>query len=338
MKKRVNVFLYVILAIVLCYGYWHFEGTIHKRLSIAKQYLKREKERREMHKVLVNMDMIPSLIDEPGAWYTKYHVIAHSGGGINGKCYTNSKEAWDYHYAHGTRIFDADLSYTSDSVLVLRHGWNDNLEQTSESIKASKYIKDRNGSLGYEMSKPDLMDFQTFIKENIYFFYSPQSVHDMIHFMKIHPDVYMATDIKNANLTKGYLDIVKCANDSDATDVLDRIIASVYTDNDLSDVQRSYPFRQIVIRQYINHPHNYSELAALCIRNNIHVVNVSACYAEDEGIKWLHSKGIHTYIAVVDFLSDMSEYRKLGFEGCVSNYIDEDDYCQSSPLNNERPN
>lgn len=260
------------------------------------------------------------------------------GGGINGMSYTNSLEAWEYHYARGTRVFDADLSFTSDSVLVLRHGWNDNLEQTSEPIKAGKYIKDRNGSVGYKMRKPYLMDFQTFKKTYIHFLYSPQSVHDMIHFMKIHPDVYMATDIKSDNLTKGYLDVVKCANDSNATDVLDRIIVSVYTDNDLSVVQRCYPFKHIVIRQYINHPHNYSELASLCIRNNIHVVNVSACYAEDEGVKWLHSKGIHTYIAVVDYLSDMRDYIKLGFEGCVSNYIDEDTYPLSAPLNNERSN
>ena len=324
--KRNKIVYKLLFYLMICVVYVGLETKIHIVVDTSKQWCRRQVESYWMHRRSVDLNQLDSLADEPNAWYVKYHVIAHSGGGINGKCYTNSKEAWDYHYAHGTRIFDADLSYTSDSGLVLRHEWNDNFEQTSESIRASRNFKDRNGSVGYKMRRPCIMDLQTFKIANVNFLYTPQTVHDMIHFMKIHPDVYMATDIKSFNLTKGYLDIVKCASDSNAIDVLDRIIASVYTDNDLSDIQRCYPFKHIVMRQYINHPHNYSELAALCARNNIHVVTVSACYAEDEGVKKLQAKGIHTYIAVVDNISDLREYRKLGFEGCVSNYLDEDAY------------
>ena len=68
-----------------------------------------------------------------GEWYKKYHIISHGGGEIGGKCNTNSAEAWEKSYLKGNRIFDADLAFTGDHILVLRHEWSDDLGQDNIS-------------------------------------------------------------------------------------------------------------------------------------------------------------------------------------------------------------
>jgi len=44
------------------------------------------------------------LEDESDAWYTKYHFIAHGGGGIDGMLYTQSLEAWEQSYKNGMML------------------------------------------------------------------------------------------------------------------------------------------------------------------------------------------------------------------------------------------
>lgn len=317
---KISLFLLLGLVFVI------FEPSIHKVVDTSRSWCKRYIEYYWMHRDKERVNQLKNIVDEEGAWYTKYHVIAHSGGGINGKNYTNSREAWEYHYSHGTRVFDADLQFTFDSVLVLRHEWNDNLEQTSENIGNSRFYKDQNGSFGYKLKEPEIMDYKTFKSSKINYRYTPQSVHDLIYFMKIHPDVYIATDLKCDNITRGYRYLLNCTKDSNAIEVLDRIIVNVYTEDEYKKVIDVFPFKNVSMRQYIHHVHNYADLASFCVNNNIHVVSVSACYAKDEGVKWLHSKGIRTYVAVVDYLSDMRVFQKFGFDGCISNYLDEDVY------------
>lgn len=60
-----------------------------------------------------------------------YHVykkdtsrfIAHAGGIIDGEIYTNSKEALDYNYSKGFRLFELDILETKDGRYVAAHEW-----------------------------------------------------------------------------------------------------------------------------------------------------------------------------------------------------------------------
>lgn len=49
--------------------------------------------------------------------------IAHAGGSIDGIKYTNSKEALNFSYAQGFRMFELDISETSDGAFVATHDW-----------------------------------------------------------------------------------------------------------------------------------------------------------------------------------------------------------------------
>ena len=49
------------------------------------------------------------------------HFIAHAGGAIDGINYTNCVEAMDLSYSKGCRLFELDLTYTTDGKIVAAH-------------------------------------------------------------------------------------------------------------------------------------------------------------------------------------------------------------------------
>jgi glycerophosphoryl diester phosphodiesterase len=53
-----------------------------------------------------------------------HRYIAHAGGQIDGRRYTNSREALDLAYENGLRLFEFDLIKTSDGHLVAAHDWD----------------------------------------------------------------------------------------------------------------------------------------------------------------------------------------------------------------------
>lgn len=239
-------------------------------------------------------------------WYAKYHFIAHNGGGIDGKTGTDSREAWELSYRRGVRIIDADLSFTTDNHLVLRHSWtNDDLEQdyfpnvpTLEQFKAALILKK----------------------------YHPITVEDMINFMASHDDVYVAADSK-VSPTKIYSVLVETAKRMNAEEVLSRIIVSLYSTKDIDRVKAVYPFKNFALRQY-GWQHNWYELAEFCVKNDIHAVNIFdfVIDADPEGVKILTSKGIHIFAAIINSLRQLQGYKDLGVTGAVSDYLNESDW------------
>ena len=73
-----------------------------------------------------NVFYIPSrsfkpLADEPDKWYYSTKKIAHALGAVDGRVYTNSIEAFNLSLERGAKTFEADVSFTKDSVAVLSH-------------------------------------------------------------------------------------------------------------------------------------------------------------------------------------------------------------------------
>ena len=66
------------------------------------------------------------------------HFIAHAGGGIDGKTYTNSKEALEQSTQRGYKLFELDLSETTDGNLVAAHDWLGYREKTADAVRENK--------------------------------------------------------------------------------------------------------------------------------------------------------------------------------------------------------
>lgn len=312
--------------ILLGCAYWHYEYLIHNNIVNLQHSIRDRKESKLMNANLDSIKSLPSITDETDAWYTKYHYIAHGGGGLDGKTYSNSVEAMINSYENGLRVYDIDLDYTTDSVLVCCHSWEENLEQDTVPMMESYSFVDRNGHTQHHIT-PHPLNYSKFKSQKIYRLYSSMSCKDLIIFMVNHPDIYIATDMK-ADVESSYQYLVDMAKEMNVDSVLDRIIANVYDYDVYNKIMKIYPFKNTTARQHHVHPNNYYELAKFCIINNIHVVNMSSCYVNDEGAKLLMSKGIHVYVAVVDYISDMEKLKRQGFSGACTNWLKETDWEQ----------
>ena len=326
-KKNFICIVLVGIALICAICIWKID-KVYGVIKEVKESIHRELEYYTMHKKMVDISELPALSDENDAWYTKYHFIAHAGGGVEGRIYTNSLEAWENSYQKGNRVFDADMAFTSDGEMVLRHEWDENLELDNYSMReGSHYIDEFNGHTQYIYKMPEKkqVSYEEFMKSRIFYKYTPMSCDDMIRFMKKHDDLYVACDMKG-DMKKAYQYLVKKAYELSSESILDRIIVNIYDHESYDSILEIYPFKNVTVRQHYWCSNNYYELVDFCLRNNIHVVNISSYYMEDEGVELLMTKGIHVYVAVVDYISDMNDYYRLGADGAVTNWLYEDDW------------
>lgn len=312
------LFLICIGAVFVKRGDQIYEYTLSLRKDFARQ-----REYKRMHNEDIDISSLKPLVDEKDAWYTKYHYICHGGGGIDGKSYSNSLEGMELAYSKGNRVYDSDMTFTKDGVLILRHSWSDNLEQTDIPMEKSYSFVDQNGHTQHLLKEKVVMSYKDFMSNKIYKEFTPMDCKAAINFLKTHKDAYIAPDMKDDPVLS-YTYLVEEAKRQNAIETLDRIIVNIYEYALYDKILKIYPFKNVTIRQHYVHPNNYNELITFCIKNNIHVVNVSSKYAYDEGIKRIQSKGIRVFIAVADYISDMKEYKKLGFSGAVTNWLTED--------------
>ena len=294
-------FLLFILAILLVF--WKFD-SIASRINFIRN-LRDHLLVWRVHRPATDLSALPSLTSRVDEWFVRYHFIAHNGGIVQGRLKSDSLEAWQNSYSRGIRIIDADLSLTSDNHLVLRHYWGDDLEQD------------------YFPHAPSL---EVFSAAKIFMKYHPMTAEDMIGFMAAHDDLYVAGDSKYDPVII-YSALVETARKMNAENVLSRVIVSLYSTDDVARVKAVYPFQHFVLRQY-GWRHNWYELAAFCLKNDIHVVNIFSYVidADPEGVKILVSKGIRIYAAVVNSLKQLQRYKDLGITGAVSDYLSEEDW------------
>lgn len=113
---------------------------------------------------------------QPDLSWTNSSYIAHALGEIDGIRYSNSQEALESSYEMGYKIYEVDLSLTSDGSLACTHAWETGLQP------------------GFNQNnKPTAEEFlDTPIGEC----YTPILFADLCKYMKEHPEIYVITDSK----------------------------------------------------------------------------------------------------------------------------------------------
>jgi glycerophosphoryl diester phosphodiesterase len=243
------------------------------------------------------------------AWYAKYNVVAHGGGGIDGRIYTNSKEAYELSYQRGLRVFDADLSLTSDSLIVCRHEWYDDLDQPNIDLK-------------------HIPSYEEFMTTKICSKYTPLDLVDLISFLEKHDDVYVSFDFKD-NQTYIVAKLIEEINKRDtflAQALLQRIVVTFFYKKEYYSIKEIYPFNHWVLKQY-GRPHwKYEEIAEFCLENRINVCNVLPQYLDEgDNLQLLLDKGIKIYVAHINKIVDAQKYMDMGVGGFISDYLYEED-------------
>jgi len=235
------------------------------------------------------------------AW-TKHKLIAHAAGGIKGKDYTNSEEAFQNSYANGYQLIEIDLSLTSDGELVARHGWDETYGQKFKPTdKALPYRK--------------------FIKLPYYLQYTPMDFEGIINLLKKHPDIYILLDgkVTSPKETKQLYQKIGEAIEEVDEEIISRLIPQMYYQQDLETI-RSYGFYDIL---YIvgREEQTPKQIAAFCKKNDIRAIGISKTRVSEALVDHLYQKGIVTYIYTINDLDEMYTYFEIDVHGFYTDYV-----------------
>ena len=327
--KKIIIIIFTLFLIIMIIGVIFLEyktNIIQKGIYKIETYFEDKKEyniRNDENETLKQqLEEYEPFEKDDNSWYSKYNFISHGGGGIDGKLYTNSLEAYNYSYNKGNRMFDADLRFTSDGVLVLRHSWLDDLEQINiEKRITDSWLDDLSQT---QIKKEETPTYEEFKNTVIYGKYTPMSFLDVLNFMNEHEDVYIACDTKE-NVEETYKYIVSIAKENNMEYLLERIIVSFYKYDDYYIIKQIYPFKNYMIRQQEVYPQNYYELAKFCLDNNIKVVNISTEYIDKDDYSILLDKNIILFAETIDSLGKYEYYKEKGIKGAITNFLYEED-------------
>ena len=321
MKKFFTIcgFLFFLL---LCFAiYWKKEPRIHQAIIHVKEKWNHPvNDSVCKHAEDMMIDDLPTLRDASDAWYTKYQVIAHGGGGIGGKEITNSREALEEHYKNGTRLFDVDVLCTADSVLVLRHSWGDNTEQDvfQQVFRSHRLFYENLHQEYISIDSSKIMDLYEFSNHLIFNMFHPMTARSLFEWMKEHPDAYIFPDIKDYKLIPKFF---KEAQNAGLDTLMGHFIIRICDYEHYSLVRRILPSHQIMLKYFDMSNDTYANILRFCTTNQIHAVALSVKNADDDILLRFGEKGVHVYVAVVDYLSDYVYFREKGASGIVSNWL-----------------
>ena len=135
--------------------------------------------------------LISRKVDKPYPFYNdelaKQHLIAHAGGAIDGKVYTNSREAVEGSIKAGRKYIEIDLIKTADGEYIAGHDWERINEMT-----------------GRKGDKP--LTREEFLSSKLYGKYTPMSIQDVAELFEKYPDWVMVVDkIRDLDYLHKYL-------------------------------------------------------------------------------------------------------------------------------------
>lgn len=173
--------------------------------------------------------------------------IVHALGGEEDRSYINSIDMLDKAYKEGLRVFEADISFTSDGVLVLAHSGEDNVWSKNDWEKrlGQKYPFDDESVKDYECYDVDkhLCSYEVFKSFKIQGRYTANSFAELLDYMEEHVDMYLMVDAGYRSYAdaKAYYEAIVEAADG-RTQVLDRLIAGGQTTDMVKAAREAYDF------------------------------------------------------------------------------------------------
>lgn len=260
----------------------------------------------------VALIVLPPEVSLRARWFEKYHLVAHAGGlSPNGNIYANSLEAFEHNYRLGHRVFEGDLSFTADGMLVLEHDW-----------------KHWCRKVGVEYTG-DAVTYEQFMAARYYGTETPMDIAALIDLMVSHEDMYFMTDYKNCydkeQVVSGFQQMVQAAKDAGRVDVLDRVIVQNQHNEFKHWVEEVYPFKNwlytiySVLEEEDRRPENFT---AYCVRENIPVITMWAKMAGEEWYSLAQAQNLLIFVHTLDDADQANELIAAGVTGVYTDSIE----------------
>lgn len=223
----------------------------------------------------------------------KNHLVGHAFGEIDGKVYTNSLEGFKQNYSLGIKVFEVDLSVTSDGEVVCFH---DGMEKLY--------------GLKNKISDTSLAEFR---QSKIYGKYTPLDLHDLIKIMEMYPDIRIITDTKG-EITY-MLSKIKSAAVMVNPDIMNRIVPQIYNENDYYLLMKIYPFRELIYTLYRADASDIQIADFIKYKKEIKAVTVHTRRFTLNLAKLVNGMGKHVFVHTVNDLWQARLFLNFGAYG-----------------------
>lgn len=208
--------------------------------------------------------------------------IMHAMGAINNVTYTNSREAFEFHYSEGNVVFEVDLALTSDSQIVAHHGkWGNS--------------------------------YTEFLARRVRGKYSPLSLDDLLDLLARHKDVVMITDTKD-NLSAILPQVIAAARRKDPM-LVKRLIPQIYQEADIRVLEATGFTGDTIYTLYKSSASNEEVLAFVLRHPQIRAVTMSKYRFSWSLTHALAKIGRKTYVHTVNNPLAISLFLGLGANG-----------------------
>ncbi|MCX7553266.1 hypothetical protein OS175_05205 [Marinicella sp. S1101] len=225
----------------------------------------------------------------------KITAIAHAGGGIDGKTYTNSFQALNFNYERGYELFEIDFSWTSDSQLVCLHDWD----------RTPKWLLDYHGE------KPlTLAEFNQLLHPNLSL--KPCNLESLNQWLISHPNAYIVTDIKHNNIQG--LKLIKHSIEN----ANQRVIPQIYQPEEYQ-ATKDLGYELLIWTLYQFPKENKAVIDAYR-QMDLYAITMPQHRAKQGLAKMLNEPYIPSYVHTINNLAEAKNYQKE--HGLTSVYTD----------------
>lgn len=238
-----------------------------------------------------------------------YKVAAHALGGMDNLTYLNSKESFVNAYENGIRLFEVDLSRTSDGIWVCRHSWKESLGQWNENDQR-------------------VLTYEEFISSSIYGQYTPMSFVDLLLLLKQYPDAYVMVDSKQYSVrsyqktVEDYAELLEEAQNAGAEKEMNKLIPEIYNQSMFSGIKLIYDFPAYIFSLWKEYTkQEIEEIADFSKEKGILAAAVYSDYWTEEIQDIFDRRKIHVFVYTVNDIKDARNYLKQGVQGICSDFL-----------------
>lgn len=234
------------------------------------------------------------------------NYILHALGGMDDTySYTNSMDALRFHYENGYRLFEADVSFSSDHHLVLAHSSRDNIWKKAD-------WETRLGQT-YDPEHPlaTLDEFKAF---SIQGRFQATTFAELLDFMETHPDMFVMVDAGNRSYDDTVAFYQAIVDEADGRDtILQHLIAGGQTTAMFHAAQSVYDF-PLYNLYYAADDSRESVLStpeqfiSYCEEHEILSYSIAAKVYTEEVAEALHNSNLIGYVFTIN---DKSEAERL---------------------------
>lgn len=236
-------------------------------------------------------------------------LIAHAMGGIEGKTYTNSCEAFELNYALGHRVFEVDFDLSDpELILIASHDYDTWLQYAGTSVD-SEY------------------NYENFVRTPLSDDLSSLDYRMVIDLLEKYPDAYIITDTKYTDFTHVHIAFSQLTDYalSTAPSVLDRIIPQIYHQEMLDWVMDIYPFNSVIFTLYQTQwtPEVVYEF---CAKSGIRYVTFGDYLATPDVINLWSKLGIYIAVHTINDRGLADALLEQGVDAIYTDFLLPDDF------------